>query len=129
MFGKNEHSLAKGIIMSLNHWSGIGRLRDDPESFETSSGDPVSRFILVCDREFKNSRGERESDSIPVSVYGKDAEFVVKHLQAGRSVVVPGRLKIHYNRHKNTYFAEISSNYVEALERPKGNNHDAEAEA
>jgi single-strand DNA-binding protein len=78
----------------LNHIVAMGRLTSDPELRHTQSGTSVASFTLAVDRDRKNESGERETDFIPVVVWGKTAEFVSKYFNKGKMAVLEGRLQI-----------------------------------
>ncbi|HHW90759.1 MAG TPA: single-stranded DNA-binding protein [Clostridiales bacterium] len=71
----------------------IGRLTKDPDLRYTTSGVPVTRFILAVNRSYTNQQGEREADFIPITVWRNAAENCAKYLQKGRLVAVAGRIQ------------------------------------
>lgn len=76
----------------------IGRLTKDSELEYTPSGVAVCRFTLAVDRNFKNSKGEREADFITIVVYRQLAELCANYLSKGKMCSVDGRLQIRsYN--------------------------------
>ena len=78
----------------LNHIVLMGRLTRDPELRRTGSGVAVASFTIACDRDFKSSTGEKETDFIEVTAWRSTAEFVDKYFSKGRMAVVSGRLQI-----------------------------------
>lgn len=78
----------------LNHIDIMGRLTRDPEMRRTSSGVAVTSFAIACDRDFKGSNGEKETDFIDVTAWRNTAEFASKYFTKGRMAVVSGRLQI-----------------------------------
>jgi single-strand DNA-binding protein len=78
----------------LNHIAIIGRLTRDPELRYTPTGVATASFTLAVDRNFKNAKGERETDFIPCVVYRQQAENCANYLSKGRQVAVDGRLQI-----------------------------------
>lgn len=72
----------------------MGRLTRDPELRHTQSGTPVASFSLAVDRDFKNQKGEKETDFIDVVAWRSSAEFVSRYFTKGRMAVVEGRLQI-----------------------------------
>ncbi len=78
----------------LNRIVVIGRLTRDPELRSTSNGVAVATFTVAVDRNFTNSRGEKETDFIPVVVWRGLAETCGRYLAKGRLVAVEGRLQI-----------------------------------
>lgn len=105
--------------MSLNRWTGMGRIATDLELRKTQSGVSVCTFRLACDRDFKNQNGEKEADFITIVAWRNTADFISKYMQKGRMVVVEGKLqsrkwvdKSNQNRveweiqAENVYFAD-----------------------
>ena len=78
----------------LNHIVLMGRLTRDPELRRTGSGVAVTSFTIACDRDMKNSNGEKETDFIDITAWRNTAEFVDKYFTKGRMAVVSGRLQI-----------------------------------
>lgn len=72
----------------------MGRLTKDPEVRYTQTGKVVTQFILAVDRPFKDADGNKETDFIPVVVWGKAAELVGNSCQKGHRLLVDGRLQI-----------------------------------
>ncbi|ADY57613.1 single-strand binding protein [Syntrophobotulus glycolicus DSM 8271] len=78
----------------LNRVVLIGRLTKDPELRYTPSGVAVASFTLAVDRNYKNAKGERETDFISCVVYRQLAELCANYLAKGRIAAVDGRLQI-----------------------------------
>lgn len=78
----------------LNRVVLIGRLTKDPELSYTPTGVAVCNFTLAVDRSFKNAKGEKEADFIPIVVYRKLAELCSEYLAKGKMAAVDGRLQI-----------------------------------
>ena len=82
----------------------VGKLKDDPEEFETYSGEKIARFSLVCDSE--TGAG---TNSLPISLYGEDADMVLQMCKQGHTLGVQGRVKVTENDARGTTFTEITS--------------------
>ena len=128
----------------LNQIIVSGKIARDFELRRTQSGKAVLSFDLPVQRDFKDQNGEKQTDWIPVVVWGNNAEFLVKYGEKGRSIIVTGRLQSrkYYDKYgsqrtaweiqaDNVYFADSKqsngsskSNVVEAQE----NNEFAEIE-
>ena len=81
--------------MSMNNWTGIGRLTKDPELKIVADGVSKCSFTLAVDRDYSNkSTGERECDFINVVAWRSKAEFVEKYFSKGRMMGVRGRLQM-----------------------------------
>jgi single-strand DNA-binding protein len=72
----------------------LGKLLNNPEmKVLEESGKIVTKFILIVERNFKNSTGEREADFIPVTLWGKKAEAAAQYLVKGSQITASGRLQ------------------------------------
>ena len=71
-----------------------GRLTADPEMRRTQSGTAVTSFTLACERDFKDSAGEKATDFINCVAWRNTAEYVAQYFSKGRMAVVSGRLQI-----------------------------------
>lgn len=60
----------------LNNFTVMGRLVATPELKLTPSGTSVCRFRIACDRNFKNSKGEYETDFFTCTAWRHAAESV-----------------------------------------------------
>ena len=107
----------------LNRIVVVGRLTRDPELRSTSNGVAVASFTVAVDRNFSNSRGERETDFIPVVVWRGLAETCGRYLSKGRLVAVDGRLQIRNyeaNDGSRRSIAEIVADNVQFLSPKDG---------
>ena len=66
----------------------MGRLTNDPELRQTTSGTSVARFNLAVDRTYNKG----ETDFIPIVVWRQTAEFVSKYFRKGSMIAVRGEL-------------------------------------
>jgi single-strand DNA-binding protein len=78
----------------LNRVVLIGRLTRDPELRFTSAGLAVAKFNLAVDRNRTNKEGQRETDFINITVFGKPAESCAEYLSKGKIAAIDGRLQI-----------------------------------
>ena len=78
----------------LNRAIMMGRLTHDPELKTTQAGTQFCRFSIACDRDFKNTSGEKETDFFDCVAWRKTAEFVSRYFTKGRMAVVEGRLQL-----------------------------------
>ena len=72
----------------------MGRLTADPDLRSTSSGKSVCQFTLAVDRPYKNAEGNRETDFIPVVIWGKPGELAAKTVFKGQRLIVEGRIQL-----------------------------------
>lgn len=104
----------------LNKCILMGRLTKDPDVKYTQTGKVVTQFTLAVDRSFKDANGNKETDFIPVVVWGKAAELVGNSCQKGHRLLVDGRLQIRSYEAKDgskRWVSEIIANGVEFVER------------
>ena len=99
----------------LNQINLCGRVTTDIEIKTTPSGKSVAQFNLAVERDFSNNDGERETDFIPVVVWGGTAEFASKYFSKGKMMIVGGRLqtrKYQTQNGENRYVTEVIANNV-----------------
>lgn len=93
----------------------MGRLTRDPEMRYTQSNTPVTSFTLAIDRDRKGPNGERQTDFIECTAFGKTAEFVKNWFAKGMMAIVVGRIQSRNwedrNGNKRTSI-EINANEV-----------------
>lgn len=69
----------------------MGRLTDTPELKVTSGGTNVTTFTVAVERQY--SKGEKQTDFIPVTAWRSTAEFVSKWFSKGQMIAVQGSLQ------------------------------------
>nr|DAM68705.1 MAG TPA: Single strand binding protein [Caudoviricetes sp.] len=97
----------------------LGRLTRDPEVRYTSTGKVVCQFTLAVDRPFANQEGQRESDFIPVVIWGKQGETCGNYLTKGQRALVEGRLQIRSYNAKDggkRWITEVIADHFEFIE-------------
>ena len=77
----------------LNRVVLIGRLCQDVDIRQTSSGTPVGNFTLAVDRAFKKQDGTRDTDFLRIVVWDKAAEACSKYIGKGSLVAIEGRIQ------------------------------------
>ena len=70
-----------------------GRLTKDPELRTTQSGLSVAAFNLAVDRQYTNSKGERDTDFISCVIWRKGAENFCNFTSKGSLVGIDGRIQ------------------------------------
>ncbi|MCX6326661.1 MAG: single-stranded DNA-binding protein [Bacteroidia bacterium] len=72
----------------------IGNLGQDPETKTTESGKKVTNFTLATDDGYKNSDGQKVSETTwhNIVAWNGLAEIAGKYLKKGRQVAVEGRI-------------------------------------
>jgi single-strand DNA-binding protein len=101
----------------------LGRLVKDPELRHTENGDKIyTKFTIAVQRNFRLPDGIREADFIPVKVWGKKAEVIVKYLKKGSLITLSGRLRTGSYEDKEgnrKYIAEVIAEDFKFLENKK----------
>jgi single-strand DNA-binding protein len=82
-------------ISMLNKVMLIGYAGADSEMKFTSGGTPVANFSLAVNETFKNSQGEKKSNTLWVRcvAWRRCAEIVGEHVTKGKCLFVEGRLQ------------------------------------
>ena len=114
----------------------IGRLTKNPElRFTPGTGKAVATFTIAVDRR-TNKEGKKETDFIPIVVWGKQGENVANYMSKGKLIGISGRIQTrNYEAKDGTkrYVTEIVADEVQFLERsdnssntaPNNNNYDS----
>lgn len=107
----------------MNKFIGTGRLTKDPEYKEIGAGaKPVANFTIACDRRFKNRDGQKETDFIPVVLWGTSAHVARDYLVKGSMCGIVGRIQTrNYEAADGTtrYVTEIIADELELMGSPK----------
>lgn len=69
-----------------------GRLTEDIDVRQTTTGTAIGRFTIAVDRR-PTKDGKKEADFISCRAFGKTAETMAKYLGKGRKVLVDGRIQ------------------------------------
>ena len=77
----------------MNQVALVGRLTKDLTLRRVSGGRIQSSFILAVNRNFKNQKGEVDTDFVLCTVWGKIAENAAKHCGKGSLIGVGGRIQ------------------------------------
>ena len=105
----------------------IGRLTKDPElRFTPGTGMAVSTFSIAVDRRTPNKDGVRETDFIPIVVWGKQGEAAANNLSKGRLVGISGRIQTRNYEGKDgikRYVTEIVADEVKFLDYKSSSNN------
>lgn len=101
----------------------VGRLTKDSETKVIEGNEKVvTRFVLAVDRTFKNASGERETDFIPVVMWGKRGEIVSEYMTKGRMISVSGRLQTgsyEDKEGKKKYIADVIADEFQFVDSKK----------
>lgn len=102
----------------MNQVALVGRITKDPILREVARGRVQSSFVIAISRNFKNTKGEVESDFILCTVWGKLAENTAKHCGKGSLIGVSGRIQSRtYEREDQSrvYVTEVIGEEVRFL--------------
>ena len=106
----------------------IGRLTKNPElRFTPGTGLAVSTFTIAVDRR-TNKEGKKETDFIPIVVWGKQGENVANYMSKGKLIGISGRIQTRNYEGKDgikRYVTEIVADEVQFLERSDNSSNTA----
>ena len=106
----------------------IGRLTKNPElRFTPGTGLAVSTFTIAVDRR-ANKEGKKETDFIPIVVWGKQGENVANYMSKGKLIGISGRIQTRNYEGKDgikRYVTEIVADEVQFLEKKNDVSNDA----
>jgi len=108
----------------------VGRLTRDPELRKTNSGNAIASFSIAVDSRSRNPDGTWGTTFLNCTLFGAQAENVVKFTRKGSLVGVEGSLnQRNFTRQDGSRGSviEVICDRVAFLE-PKGNNEDRGAE-
>ena len=71
----------------------VGRLTKDPELRTTPGGIAVTRFTIAVSQNYVNKSGERGTDFINCSAWGRQADNISKYCRKGSLVSAEGRIR------------------------------------
>ena len=82
--------------MNLKNFAIIeGRLTRDVELKTGTNGKANTFFSVAVDRNYKDANGEYGTDFIPVTAFGKTAEFIAKHFKKGSAIQLLTEIRPH----------------------------------
>ena len=97
-----------------------GNLTKDPEEFKTDGGATVARFSIACNNRYG---GEEETVYKDCKAFNAKAEFILRNMRKGSSVIVEGRLA-QRKKDDRTYEDVIVSDIHFAGGRPEQRQDD-----
>ena len=111
----------------MNQVALVGRITKDPVLRKVSEGRVQTSFVIAVNRNFKNLKGEIETDFVLCTMWGKPAENTAKHCGKGSLIGVAGRIQSRsYEREDQSrvYVTEvIGENIRFILTKPRGNDN------
>ena len=99
-----------------NHVQLIGRLGHDPEVKSLTGGKEVARFSLATTETYKDSEGQKQSDTQwhQIVVWGSLCSVVATYLKKGMEVMIEGKLS--YRSYENKEGRKITQTEIVARE-------------
>lgn len=76
----------------MNKWIGMGRITKDIELQTGKTGSEYCKFTVAIDRE-KDKSGDKKTDFVDCTAFGKTAAFVAKYFKKGDGIIVLGRFE------------------------------------
>lgn len=77
----------------MNTWIGEGRLVRDPELKVVGGGTEVCNITIAVDRDRKDKDGNKQTDFVDCTAFGKKAAFIDKYFRKGDGALVKGRFQ------------------------------------
>lgn len=103
----------------INNVVVVGRLTRDPDTYNSKDGKTIAKMSVACDDGYGDNK---KTNYIPVTAFGKTAEFCANYLGKGRLVAVQGRIQTGtYERQDGTKVNtfEVIAESVKGLDRAK----------
>lgn len=100
----------------------IGNLGNDPEIVNLESGKKLAKFSIATNESYKNTRGERVTDTQwhNVVAWGKTAEIIENYATKGKEVAIEGKLtsrSYETKQGEKRYITEIVCNELLLLSK------------
>ena len=95
----------------------LGNISTDLESKQTATGISVCNFNLAVNRRFPTQDGQK-TDFIPIVAFKHNADFLVRYLGKGRSVLVSGAIQVRSwqdSQGQKRYATEVIADEIVAV--------------
>ena len=104
---------------NYNQTTLMGRLTKDPENFQVTESTSKTFFTIAIDRPYRKDDGTRDTDFIPVALWGRPAELSLQMLRKGTPVLVWGRVQVrNYEKDKEKkWITEVVAENFQVLEK------------
>ncbi len=115
----------------MNQVGIVGRLTKDPVMRELSEGRVHTSFVVAVSRNYKNQKGEVETDFVLCSSWGRPAQNISKYCSKGALVAVSGRLQSRfYDKEDGTrvYVTEVLGDQIRFLDKKKNKTETVQRE-
>lgn len=112
----------------MNQVGMVGRLTKDPVTRTLNEGRIHTSFVVAVARNYRNQKGDIESDFVLCSTWGKPAVNISKYCVKGSLVAVAGRLQSRYYDKDDglrVYVTEVLAEQVRFLDRKKAQEETA----
>ena len=95
----------------------IGNVGQEPTITQLESGKKVARISLATNENYKNSKGEKQTDTNwhTVIAWGKTADIIEKYVSKGKEVAIEGKLTSRSYEDKEgnkRYVTEVVANEI-----------------
>jgi len=95
----------------------IGNVGQKPTITNLESGKKVARLSLATNENYKNSNGEKQTDTNwhTIVAWGKTAEIIEKYVAKGKEIAIEGKLTSRSYETKegeNRYVTEVVANEI-----------------
>lgn len=77
----------------MNVWIGEGRLVRDPELKVVGGGTEICNITVAVDRGRKDKDGNKQTDFVDCTAFGKAGAFIDKYFKRGDGILVRGRFQ------------------------------------
>lgn len=110
----------------MNKFIGIGRNTKDGEYRTSENGITMYSNTLAITNDFKNKKGEYESEFINYVAYRTTADYLNKYAKKGKLVQIEGRINTTSNEKngEKRYYTKIILDSASVLERVKENTQE-----
>jgi single-strand DNA-binding protein len=95
----------------------LGNITTDLESKQTATGISVCNFNLAVNRRFPTQDGQK-TDFIPIVAFKHNADFLVRYLKKGRTILVSGAIQTRNytnSQGQKVYVTEIIADEIVAV--------------
>lgn len=101
-----------------------GNLCRDAEIKANQNGDEYAYFTIAVKRDFKNAKGEYESDFLKCVAFGNNANLVKTYFKKGSGILLEGRLRTgSYEKNgERVYTTDIAVDRIEFIDKVEKKN-------
>ena len=112
-----------------NHVQLIGNVGQAPTITNLESGKKVARLSLATNENYKNAKGEKQTDTNwhNMVAWGKTAEIIEKYAEKGKEIGVVGKLKTRTyttDDGNQRYVTEVVADEILLMGSKNGNTSD-----